>query len=198
MQHLGAVVRDLGRFAMVELRNQPRVGHEPRIGGEDAGHVLPEHDALGAERAREERRRQIRAAAAERRHAAVRRLADEAGHDGNRPCRERAAASGAGRDAPWLGEVRRRAAVLPVGDDDLGRIDVGGRAAALGPAPPRGSRRHPLAARDEQVARARREVAEHRRPRRRARDTRAPRASIVASSRRRAGPAGTRPRATSR
>ena len=90
MQDLGAVVRDLGRLAVMELRDEPRVGDEARIGGQDARHVLPQHDALGAERAREQRRRQVGAAAAERRHAAVRGLADEARGNGDRPCRRRA------------------------------------------------------------------------------------------------------------
>ena len=45
VQHLGAVVRDFRRLAMVQLRDEPRVGHQPRIGGQDAGHVLPQHDA---------------------------------------------------------------------------------------------------------------------------------------------------------
>ena len=36
VQHLRAVVRDLARLAMVQLRNQARVGHEPWVGGQDA------------------------------------------------------------------------------------------------------------------------------------------------------------------
>ena len=48
MQDLGAVVGDFGRFAMMQLRNQAGVGDEPRIGGQDAGHVLPADDALGS------------------------------------------------------------------------------------------------------------------------------------------------------
>ena len=81
VQHLGAVMRDLRRLAVVQLRNEPGVGHEPGIGGEDAGHVLPEHDAPRAERWREQSRGQIRAAASERDDAAVGCRTDEAGHD---------------------------------------------------------------------------------------------------------------------
>ena len=51
VQDLGPEVRDLGRLAVVQLREKARVGDGSRIGGEDAGHVLPEHDARGAERA---------------------------------------------------------------------------------------------------------------------------------------------------
>ena len=91
MEHLGAVVRDLGRLTVMELRDEACVGHEPRIGSQDPRDVLPQHDAPRTERAREERRRQIGSAAAERRHASIRRLADEAGDD-----RERAGVNAAG------------------------------------------------------------------------------------------------------
>ena len=49
VQDLGAEVGHLGRLAVVELRHEARVGHRLRIGGEDAGHVLPQHHALGPE-----------------------------------------------------------------------------------------------------------------------------------------------------
>ena len=50
---------------------------------------------------------------------------------------------------------------MTIGDDNVSRVDIGGSPAR--PAERRGDnlRRHPLAARDEQIARARREVAEH-------------------------------------
>ena len=160
MEHLGAVVRDLGRLAVMQLRDEPRVGHEARIGGQDARHVLPQHDAPGAERAREQRRRQVGAPAAERRHAAVRRLADEAGDDGDRAGRhERADAPP--REARRGREVGCGTAVVAVGDDDLGGIDIGGAPARAGQRRGDDLRRHPLSARDEQVARAWGEVPEH-------------------------------------
>ncbi len=37
----------------MELGDDPCVGHHPRIGGEEAGHVLPERDPAGAEPAGE-------------------------------------------------------------------------------------------------------------------------------------------------
>ena len=42
VQHLGAVIGQLGRLAQVELRDDARVGHHARIGGEQPGHVLPQ------------------------------------------------------------------------------------------------------------------------------------------------------------
>ena len=64
---------------MMQLRNHARIGHQPRIRGEDAGHVLPQHDMTRAKRSRQQGGGQVRAAAAERREAAVGRAADEAG-----------------------------------------------------------------------------------------------------------------------
>ena len=46
MEDLRAVVRDFGGLAMMQLRNQPRIGDDAWIGGQDAGHVLPQHDTL--------------------------------------------------------------------------------------------------------------------------------------------------------
>ena len=42
MQHLGAVVRELRRLAQVKLRDDARVGHHARIGGQQAGDILPQ------------------------------------------------------------------------------------------------------------------------------------------------------------
>ena len=49
MQHLGAVVRHLGGFAVVQLRNEAGVRDDPRVGGQNAGHVLPQHHRPCAE-----------------------------------------------------------------------------------------------------------------------------------------------------
>ena len=72
MQHLGAVVRHFGGLAMMQLRDHARIGHQPRIRGHDAGHVFPQHHLRRAQRSRQQRRGEIGAAAAQRRHAAVR------------------------------------------------------------------------------------------------------------------------------
>ena len=69
VQHLGAEVGQLGRLADVQLRDHARVGHDARIGGEQARDVLPERDLLGRQRASEQRGGQIGAAPPERRHA---------------------------------------------------------------------------------------------------------------------------------
>ena len=197
MEHLGAVVRHLGRLAVMQLRDEPCVGHQARIGREDARDVLPQHDAPGAERAREQRRRQVRPAAAERRHAAVRCLPDEAGDDGDRAGRHERADAPPGE--PRRGrEVGRGAAVMAVGDDDLGGIDIGRAPAPAGSAPRR--RSAPTSAR--RARRAGRSPAGRgaraRRWRRRARGTRAPRARSSSAAVACAAPAGRRPSATSR
>jgi hypothetical protein len=80
VEHLGAVVGQLGRLAGVELRDDPRVGHHPRIGGEQTRHVLPERDPLRAEGAAEQRGGEVGAPPAQRRELAFGRRADEAGH----------------------------------------------------------------------------------------------------------------------
>ena len=144
----------------------------------------------------EQRRRQVGAAAAERRHAAVRRLPDEAGDNGDRARAEERSDASPGQ--PRRGrEVGCRAAVMAVGDDDLRGVDIGRAAARPGAAPRR--RSAPTSApRARRAGRSRAgRGVRARRSRRRARGTRAPRSSIVASSRRLAGPAGMRPRATS-
>ena len=88
-----------------------------------------------------------------------------------------------------LREVRRRAAVMAVGDDDVRRVDVDcARRPARVSAAARICADNPLAARDEQVAGARREVAEHADRRRTARGTRARLRRSSPSSARRAGP----------
>ena len=69
-------------FLVMELRNQPCVGHQPRVRGEDAGHVLPQRHDFGAERAPHQRGGEVGAAAAERGHAAIGPAADEAGQHG--------------------------------------------------------------------------------------------------------------------
>ena len=96
------------------------------IGGEDAGHVLPQHDASRAPSgAREQRRRQIRAAATERRRRcrpAPRPM--KPGTTGVMPRGEQRPQQ-APRAAAGFGAAPGAAlAVLPVGHDDLGRVDV--------------------------------------------------------------------------
>ena len=127
VQHLGAEVGDLRGLAVVHLREEARVGHRPGVGGEDPGHVLPEHDARRAERAGEQRRGQVGAAAAEGGDGAVGAGSQEAGHDrGDAALQER-------REEPPRvlsrgGEVGGGAAVTAVGRDDLRRVHALGAA----------------------------------------------------------------------
>jgi hypothetical protein len=59
MKYLGAVMRDLGGLTMVEPRQEACIGHQSRIGGQDAGDILPQHDVPSAQRAAEQRGGQI-------------------------------------------------------------------------------------------------------------------------------------------
>ena len=55
VEHLGAVMGKLASLSVVQLRNQTGVWNEARIGGQNAGHVLPENDLSRTKRAREQR-----------------------------------------------------------------------------------------------------------------------------------------------
>ena len=62
-------------------RQLARVGHDPRVGAEDAGDVGVDLADLGAERGGDRDRGRVRAAAAERRHVVAGRDALEAGDE---------------------------------------------------------------------------------------------------------------------
>ena len=79
VQHLCAEVGRLRRLAPVQVGDDARLGDVARVGGEDARHVLPQDDLDRGQRAGEERRGQVGAAAAERGHRAVGRGAEEPG-----------------------------------------------------------------------------------------------------------------------
>ena len=64
VQHLGPVVRQLRGLARVQGRDHARVGDDPGIGREQAGHVLPQRDSARTERAGEQGGGEIGAAAA--------------------------------------------------------------------------------------------------------------------------------------
>ena len=81
MQDLGPEVRDLRRLAVVELRDEPRIRDVGGVRGEDAGQLLPQDHARGAEDAAEKGRRQVRAAAAQRGDGPVGGAAEEARDD---------------------------------------------------------------------------------------------------------------------
>ena len=160
VQYLRSVVRDFRRLAVMQLRDEPGVRHEPGIGGQDSGDILPQRHARRAERAGHERGCQIGSAAAERRDAAVGRMADEARYHGD-GARIEQRLDPSPRQARRSGNMRRRAAVLSVGDDDFRGLDI--RRSPPSPHERRRDnlRRHALTARHQEVAGARREVPEH-------------------------------------
>ena len=83
MQHLGAKVRQLHRLAIRHVLQQPCARHQTRIGRVKPIDVLPDAEHLAAQQVGEERRREVRAIAPERRvHGACWRRRHVAGrHD---------------------------------------------------------------------------------------------------------------------
>ena len=163
VQHLGAVVRQFGRLARVELGNDPRVRHDARIGGEQPRHILPERYPGGAEPAREQRGGEVGAAAAQRRDLALGGGTDEPRHDRDDAARKQREQRPL--DAPvGPGKVRGRLAERAVGVDEVegvhilclgaGRIQRGGHQA----------RAQPLATRREIVGRPRGQLAQEPEP----------------------------------
>ena len=67
----------------MQLRDDARVRHDARVGGEHTRHVLPERDLPRAQRAGEQRGREVRAATPQRDRLSVRSGAEEAGNDGD-------------------------------------------------------------------------------------------------------------------
>ena len=123
VQHLGAVVGQLGGLSRVQLGNHPRLGHDAGVGGEEPGHVLPQRHPRCADRAGHQRGREIGAAPAEGGDLAVRGGADEAGHDGDDTARQQR------QQHPLhctvgAGVVGRGAAERAVGVDHLERLHV--------------------------------------------------------------------------
>jgi hypothetical protein len=147
----------------VKLRNDPRVGHDPRIGGQQPGHVLPERDPRGAEGARQQRGREIRAAPAQRGHFTLGRGSDEPRDDGDdAACEQR-------RQGPLHApvgprKVRRRLPEGAIGVDEVEGVHV----LCLDPGGIERRRdqpgAQPLPARGEVVGGPRRELAQEAKP----------------------------------
>ena len=122
------------------------------------GDVLPQRDLVRLERAREHGGGEVGAAAAERDDLAVAASADEAGHDDDESAVEQRLERGARRRV-GAGEVGRGVAGAAVGVEERLRVGDGAR----NPRPlERGGEDgagEPLAAREDVVARAGRELA---------------------------------------
>ena len=130
MQDLGAVVRDLCGLAMMELRDQPRVGDETRIRGQNAGHVFPEHHLVAAPSARAS---SVAVRSDPPRPSVVTlpsgATADESGHDRRQASRQERPQRPSCTPSR-LRRGRRGAAMLAVRGDDIAGIHVtspGGR-----------------------------------------------------------------------
>ena len=128
MQHLGAVVGQLGGLGVGDFVQHFGVGHQARVGAHDAIDVGPDPELGGVERGGQNRRRKIGAAASERGGASIGGGAVEAGDDGHDAALEQRQQAGA-RLHPRGLHQRRSVAEDGVGDDDLpGVHGFGGRA----------------------------------------------------------------------
>ena len=144
------------------------------------------------QRRRRDRIRRVRASSTLPSGAA----SDEAGHD-RRWCRPRAAAAAARRARrAGLGEIGAALPCWPSVTTNSVGVDVRRAAPAARDRRGQDRGRHPFAARDEQVARAWLEVAEHAPPPRTGRGTRAPRRRSRRAAAPRGRPAGTSALAT--
>ena len=82
MQNLGAIERQLGCLAIVDVGEHARIGHALRIGGHQPVDFLEERHAARAEAARDDGGGKIRAAPAEGDHFIVGAAANVSGnHD---------------------------------------------------------------------------------------------------------------------
>ena len=126
MDHLGAEVGQLHRLVVRQRVDYRRVGHAPGIGAEHAVDVGPDVNLGGVEHVAEDRRREVRAVASERRLHALRRAGDEAGHDerGGRAIRHQRRGALA-RHRPLHGRAER----TPLHRDDVARVEPPHRAA---------------------------------------------------------------------
>ena len=159
MEHFCAVVRDFRSLPMMKLRDEARVGDDPRIGRENTRDVFPEHGTRRPQGSRQKRGRQVRTASSERRHRAVRRPSDEAGdHRGLSSSEERP--ERAFRAPCRSFDAGRGAAVLAVGLDNLSGIDERRIPARFGHRRCQERGRHAFASRHEHVARPRLEMTE--------------------------------------
>jgi hypothetical protein len=161
VQNFRAVVRDLGGFAMMEMGNEPGIGHQARVCRQDAGNVFPQRDAARAERPRQKRCGQVRSTAPEGRRASIRCATDEARDDRHAAVREDRTKDPS-HAAVCLRQVRRGAAMMAIGADDRQRIDEAGANAGASQSGRKNGCRDPLAARGEHVGGARCEVTQHR------------------------------------
>ncbi|MEZ4368002.1 MAG: hypothetical protein R2939_17240 [Kofleriaceae bacterium] len=78
VQHLGAERAEALGLAVGDPAQEPRVGHDPRVGGEHPGHVGPDLEGGRVDGGRQVRRGRVGAAAAEQHGVAVGVARDEA------------------------------------------------------------------------------------------------------------------------
>ena len=158
MEHLRTVVGELGGLARVEQRHDARIGHETRVGGHAPRDVLPQRDLVRLERAREDRRGEIGAPAAEGDDLAVAAGADEARHDDEEPALEQRLERRARRHV-GAHEIGGGVAGATVGVEELLRVGDGARDAGALQRGGENGGGEPLTAREHLVARARRQLA---------------------------------------
>ena len=122
MKHLGAEVRQLGRFTERQERHDVRRADQPRICGEHAVHIGPDLNFARVERRADDRRGIVRSAAAKRRGHALARCADEAADDRHPAFRDLRSDFPADRLARLIRSGRRCQVCARIGDDGAARV----------------------------------------------------------------------------
>ncbi len=163
MQHLGAVIRQLRRFANVDLRHHARVRHDSGVRGEQTRDVFPQRYLAGSQDARQEGRGQVGPAAPQSRDLAVGRGAEKARHDGDCTGRQHRLERAA-RAPHGAAQVRGGVAERAVGLDHVRRVHVGGGTAARFERGGEQLGRESFAPRHEVIDRAGCDLAQHPEP----------------------------------
>ena len=163
MQHFRAVVSQFGGLAIGDLAQHARFGHKTRIGRHDAVDIGPDPQFGGVERCRQNRRREIRSAAAESGGPPVGGRAIESGDHGKYALHQQRAQALA-RLLPGGFHDRRSVAVDGVGDDGVGGVERHCPHAFRFEERRDQQRGEPLADRDGLIDRARRALAQQEHP----------------------------------
>ncbi len=161
VQHLRAVVGELGRLAVGNLRQRLRARHLRRIRSHHAIDIGPDPDFVRIERGAEDGRGIVGPSAAERRLDAIHGRADEPGHDRGRAASQHRRQPLA-RARTRLVHQRLRRAELVRRHEQLGGVD--GRGLAPARANRRGDERsgEHLADTRDRIEQPRRQLVDHR------------------------------------
>ena len=122
MQHLGPVVGQLRRLPIAHFGQHDGIFHQARIGAHDAVDVGPDPQLTGIQSTRQNRRGEVRTAAAQRGGTAIQGGAIETGDNGQNILRQQRPQYFGTLFARRI-QQRRRVAETSIGDDHLAGID---------------------------------------------------------------------------